>query len=182
MGLIAFWCSPVSANWSPPPGGRLCSAVHSIDSVALSTIANVATDIVILSIPVHALWSRQARFGRADRAGLAFVFAMGSVSIVAALVRFVCLALVRDVPRANITHTIDVWALVEIVSSVLAVCAPSCRAFGRMLGGRRGRQLGIEGGEATRRWNDDGMEGSLRDERDERDGVIEKVRADGEST
>ncbi|KAF3044068.1 hypothetical protein E8E12_008843 [Didymella heteroderae] len=87
MGLIAFWCTPVSSNWAPPPGGHLCSAVHSIDSVAISTIANVATDILILSIPVHALWARAKRFGKGDRAGLVFVFAMGSVSIVAAVVR-----------------------------------------------------------------------------------------------
>jgi hypothetical protein len=137
MGLIAFWCAPVSSNWSPPPGAHLCSAVHSIDSVAISTIANVATDIAVLSIPVHALWVRTKQFGRSEKAGLVFVFAMGSVSIVAALVRFVCLLLVRNVPKASITHTIDVWALVEIVSSLLAVCAPSCRAFGRMCGGRK---------------------------------------------
>lgn len=47
------------------------------------------------------------------------MFAMDSVSIVVALVRFVCLGLLRDVPKASITHTIGVWALVEIVSSIL---------------------------------------------------------------
>lgn len=177
MGLIAFWCTPVAANWSPPPGKHLCSAVHSIDSVAVSTIANVATDIVVLSIPVHALWSRKARFGSADTAGLVFVFAMGSVSIVAALVRFVCLALVRNVPRANITHTIDVWALVEIVSSVLAVCAPSCRAFGRMVGGKR-RRIGGDAGAGVRRRDFDGVEVGGLEENSERDGVVEKVVAD----
>ncbi|KAF3044533.1 hypothetical protein E8E11_009047, partial [Didymella keratinophila] len=114
MGLIAFWYSPVSANWKPPPGKRLCSVVHSINSVAISTLANVATDAVVLSIPVHALWIRAKQFGNGDRAVLVFVFAMGNVSNVVALVRFVCLALVRNVLKASITHTIEVWALVEI--------------------------------------------------------------------
>ncbi|KAF2631078.1 hypothetical protein BU25DRAFT_488521 [Macroventuria anomochaeta] len=146
MGLIAFWCTPVSANWSPPPGKPLCSAVHSINSVTISTIANITTDIVILSIPMHALWTRASKFGGTERAGLLFVFAMGGVSILAALVRFVCLKLVQGVPKASITHTIDVWALVEIVSSILAVCAPSCRAFVRMWGRREQRhgRLGSE--------------------------------------
>lgn len=129
MFLIAFWCSPVSANWSPPPGEHLCSAVHSISSVTISTFTNIATDIVILSIPISTLMATQ--LGNKERAGLAFVFLMGSVSIVAALVRFVTLKLVQSVPKASITHTIDVWALVEIVSSILAICLPSLRAFVR---------------------------------------------------
>lgn len=141
MGLIAFWYSPVSANWKPPPGKRLCSVVHSINSVAISTLANVATDAVVLSIPVHALWIRAKQFGNGDRAVLVFVFAMGNVSNVVALVRFVCLALVRNVLKASITHTIEVWALVEIVSSILTVCAPSCRAFERVWRRRGGQRI-----------------------------------------
>jgi hypothetical protein len=127
MFLIAFWCSPISLNWSPPPGQHLCSAVHSISSVTISTFTNIATDLVILSIPISTLLATQ--LGKTERAGLAFVFLMGSVSIVAALIRFVTLKLVQNVPRAEITHTIDVWALVEIVSSILAVCLPNLRTF-----------------------------------------------------
>ena len=90
--------------------------------------------------------------GRMDRAGLAFVFFMGSVSIIAALVRFATLKAVQNVPRAVITHTIDVWALVEIVSSILAVCAPSLRVFIRR---QRSVDHGVqrlesEGGESRR--------------------------------
>lgn len=136
MFLIAFWCSPISANWSPPPGEHLCSAVHSINSVTISTFANIGTDLIILSIPISTLLA--TKLGRTERAGLAFVFFMGSVSIVAALVRFICLKLVQSVPKASITHTIDVWALVEIVSSILAVCLPSLRTFVRKHGFSRG--------------------------------------------
>lgn len=129
MFLIAFWCSPVSANWAPPPGGSLCSAVHSISSVTISTFTNVATDLVILAIPISTLMA--TKLGSKERAGLAFVFLMGSVSIIAALVRFGTLKAVQSVPKASITHTIDVWALVEIVSSILAICLPALRAFVR---------------------------------------------------
>jgi len=102
MCLIAFWCSPISSNWNIE--GHLCSAVHSIESVTISTFTNVATDLVILSIPVSTLAGM--RLGKAERTGLIFVFLMGSVSIVAALVRFITLKLVEHVPRADITHTI----------------------------------------------------------------------------
>lgn len=137
MGLIAFWCTPISLNWSPPPGEHLCSAVHSMSSVTISTFTNIATDLVILSIPISTLLA--TKMNRTQRAGLAFVFLMGSVSILAALVRFVCLKLVQSTPRASITHTIDVWALVEIVSSILAVCLPSLRKFMRKHGAGRPR-------------------------------------------
>ncbi|KAH7398470.1 hypothetical protein BKA66DRAFT_453184 [Pyrenochaeta sp. MPI-SDFR-AT-0127] len=132
MFLIAFWCSPVSSNWSPPPGQSLCSAVHSMESVTISTFTNIATDLVILSIPISTLM--KANLGKSERAGLVFIFFMGSVSVLAALIRFICLKLVQSTPRASITHTIDVWALVEIVSSILAVCLPSLRMFVRRHG------------------------------------------------
>ncbi|KAJ4352323.1 uncharacterized protein N0V89_007671 [Didymosphaeria variabile] len=135
MFLIAFWCTPISLNWSPPPGEHLCSAVHSMSSVTVSTFTNITTDLVILSIPISTLLA--SKLNRTQRAGLAFVFLMGSVSILAALVRFICLKLVQSTPRASITHTIDVWALVEIVSSILAVCLPSLRTFMRRRGLRR---------------------------------------------
>lgn len=38
--------------------------------------------------------------------------AMGSVSVMVALVRFVCLVLVRDAPKTSITFKVGVWALV----------------------------------------------------------------------
>ncbi|KAF2265726.1 hypothetical protein CC78DRAFT_492819 [Lojkania enalia] len=126
MFLIAFWCSPISSNWIPHEG-HLCSAVHSMQSVTISTFTNIATDIVILAMPISTLMA--TKLGRKEKAGVAFVFLMGSVSIVAALVRFVTLKLVQSAPKAEITHTIDVWALVEIVSSILAVCLPSLRTF-----------------------------------------------------
>ncbi|OJD40565.1 archaeal flagellin n-terminal-like domain-containing protein [Diplodia corticola] len=205
VALLTRWCRPVSANWNVD--GELCSAVHDIHSVTVSTAANVATDLAILCIPLFALasllrrdfvvvvptnvgasasdgsgigishaadsyhlpqggssrsrsrsrWSSSSSssssssllsigglaFGKAELSGLALVLAMAALSITAATARFVTLELVRHVPKASITHTIDVWALVEIVASLLAVCLPSLRAFVR---GRRRAAAGKRGG------------------------------------
>ncbi|KAF2708958.1 hypothetical protein K504DRAFT_477360 [Pleomassaria siparia CBS 279.74] len=127
MFFIAFWCSPISLNWSPP--GNTCVRPCILFPVTVSTFTNIVTDLVMLYIPISTLLATQ--LGKTELAGLAFVFLMGSVSILAALVRFVTLKLVQNVPRAEVTHTIDVWALVEIVSSILAVCLPSLRTFVR---------------------------------------------------
>ena len=50
MVLLTAWYWPVSSNWDIE--GHLCLAVHDINSVNISTAANVATDLVILAFPV----------------------------------------------------------------------------------------------------------------------------------
>jgi hypothetical protein len=157
VGLLTRWCDPVSSNWNVD--GQLCSAVHDIRSVTVSTVANVVTDLAIVTLPLFALASlgrerrralttaergmgsnRPQGFTRAEVSAFVFVLLMAALSITAALTRWVTLWLVKDVPKANITHTIDVWALVEIVASLLAVCLPSLRTLGRR--GRTRREAG----------------------------------------
>ncbi|KAI0459188.1 hypothetical protein F5B21DRAFT_499813 [Xylaria acuta] len=136
--LLTRWCNPISRNWDI--NGELCSAVHDIRSVTISTVFNISTDLVILSLPIFALTTlsrerraltTETRVTKAEWSGFALVIAVAALSIVAALARWITLQLVHNVPKANITHTIDVWALVEIVASLLAVCLPSLRSFVR---------------------------------------------------
>ncbi|KAI1077912.1 hypothetical protein F5B20DRAFT_549739 [Whalleya microplaca] len=150
--LLTRWCTPISSNWDV--SGHLCSAVHDINSVTISTVANIATDLVILTLPLFALSSlsqgrkltMQSGIGKREVSGLAFVLCMAALSISAALARWVTLKLVQDVPKADITHTIDVWALVEIVASLLAVCLPSLRSFIRRKreANKRGTVMGVQ--------------------------------------
>ncbi|KAI1815912.1 hypothetical protein GGS20DRAFT_583968 [Poronia punctata] len=125
--LLLRWCDPVSRNWDI--NGHLCSAVHDIKSVTVSTAANISTDLVILTLPLFALGTlsrerrahtTETRITKAEWSGFALVIAVAALSILAALARWTTLKLVQSVPKANITHTIDVWALVEIVASLLA--------------------------------------------------------------
>ena len=127
MSLLTFWCNPISRNWNV--AGKLCSAVHSITSVTVSTFANIITDLMIVSIPISAIAASRLR--KIELVGIFFVLLMGSISIVAAVARFIVLKIVEHVPRSSITHTIDVCATIEIVASLAAVCMPSLRAFTR---------------------------------------------------
>ncbi|KAI1758113.1 hypothetical protein F4782DRAFT_13185 [Xylaria castorea] len=151
IALLTRWCDPVSRNWDID--GELCSAVHDIKSVTISTAANISTDLVILSLPIFALTTlsrerraltTETRVTKAEWSGFALVIAVAALSIVAALARWITLQLVHNVPKANITHTIDVWALVEIVASLLAVCLPTLRSFVRR--SRRENQRRIANG------------------------------------
>jgi cadmium resistance protein CadD (predicted permease) len=73
-------------------------------SVTISTFANVGTDLLIILLPLLVL--KQLNFQRAQVAVYAFVLAIGSVSILAALVRYGALRAVWGEPKAEITHTI----------------------------------------------------------------------------
>ncbi|KAI1415063.1 hypothetical protein F5Y13DRAFT_157768 [Hypoxylon sp. FL1857] len=138
MVLLTSWCSPVSRNWDIT--GHQCSAVHDIKSVSISTAANISTDLVILTVPLLALFTMnrerrrltmRTKMGKAEISGIVFVLCMAALSIIAALARWITLFLIRNAPKANITHTINVWSLVEIVASLVAVCMPSLRSFVR---------------------------------------------------
>ncbi|KAI1251362.1 hypothetical protein MGN70_005930 [Eutypa lata] len=153
MILLTAWCAPISSNWDIE--GHLCSAVHDIKSVSISTAANIATDLAILVLPLFQLISlirnrpsltaMRTKTGKAEIGGIVLVLCMAALSIIAALARWVTLDLVQNVPKANITHTIDVWALVEIVASLLAVCLPGLRVLVRKSRDKSRRGLGSEG-------------------------------------
>ncbi|KAI9772462.1 MAG: hypothetical protein M1840_000665 [Geoglossum simile] len=125
--LLSFWCQPTKLNWNVD--GHLCSAVHNLQSVTISTFTNVATDLLILAIPIMIFTSLSHSLSKREIYGLVFVFIIGSISITAALARFVALKLIEHVPRAEVTHTIDIWALVEIVASLIAVSLPALRVL-----------------------------------------------------
>ncbi|KAI0392269.1 hypothetical protein F5Y17DRAFT_366312 [Xylariaceae sp. FL0594] len=97
MILLTRWCDPVDRNWDID--GKLCSAVHDIRSVSISTVANISTDLVILSLPLFALASLgrerraltmdTARISKTEWSGFALVIAVAALSIIAALARWI---------------------------------------------------------------------------------------------
>ncbi|KAH0545509.1 hypothetical protein FGG08_000337 [Glutinoglossum americanum] len=138
MMLLSFWCHPTNLNWNVD--GHLCSAVHNIESVTVSTFTNVVTDLLILAVPIMVFARLSHGMNKREIYGLLFVFIIGSISITAALARFVVLKLVEHAPRAEVTHTIDVWALVEIVASLIAVSLPALRVLLRSRGSKDPRR------------------------------------------
>ena len=66
------------------------------------TFTNIATDLILLGIPISTM--ALSRMGRMELSGLFFIFLMGSLSIVAALGRFVVLYIVEKYGGASITR------------------------------------------------------------------------------
>jgi len=89
---------------------------------------NIATDILILAVPLSVLHTLQ--LGRRQAVALAVVFLIGGLSIFAAVARFVIIfPKIRRNAKAPIVHTYELWALIEITSSQLTVCLPALRGW-----------------------------------------------------
>lgn len=82
---MCLGCLPYHQNWqvNPPPPTTCSYRMH---DVYLSTILNVATDLLIVAIPLPTLWTMQAKLGR--RIGLTILLCSGIFVMVAAVIRF----------------------------------------------------------------------------------------------
>jgi hypothetical protein len=83
---LTLGCLPFNLNWqvSPPPPAE-CSL--RMQDVWVSTILNVVTDLLILTIPVPALW-KMSGISMARKICLMLLLCSGIFVISAALVRF----------------------------------------------------------------------------------------------
>lgn len=85
--------------------------------------------LIVIMLPIMVL--KNLTFRKSALWGWLFILFIGSISIVAAIVRYGALRAVWGQPKASVTHTIDVSSMVEITTSLLAVCSPSLRVFFR---------------------------------------------------
>jgi len=127
MLLQTLWCRPIWTNWTLDPL-RGCSATGNTTTLPLWSFMNIATDILILAVPLSVLHTLQ--LGRRQAVALAVVFLIGGLSIIAAVARFVIIfPKIRRNAKAPIVHTYELWALIEITSSQLTVCLPALRGW-----------------------------------------------------
>ncbi|KAH0604839.1 uncharacterized protein H6S33_006507 [Morchella sextelata] len=121
--LHSSWCRPIFTNWD-----GTCNATGNTTTLPLWSFLNIFTDIFILILPLSVLHTLQ--LGRRQLAGLVVVFFIGSLSIIAAIARFVDIyPKIRKDPNAPIVHTYELWACVEITMGQLVVCLPALRAY-----------------------------------------------------
>ncbi|KAK4498436.1 hypothetical protein PRZ48_011094 [Zasmidium cellare] len=82
---LTLGCLPYQQNWQvkPPPPAKCSLRMH---DVWVSTILNVLTDLLILAIPLPALWKMSIDLWK--KVGLVLLLCSGIFVITAALVRF----------------------------------------------------------------------------------------------
>lgn len=84
----------------------------------------------VLVLPFSVLWASTPKLWTRQIIALAVVFFIGGLSIFAAIARFfVIYPKVRRDEKASIINTYELWALVEITTSQMAVCLPALRVY-----------------------------------------------------
>ncbi|KAL7267456.1 hypothetical protein RUND412_009960 [Rhizina undulata] len=126
MFLSGFICRPFHRNWEYVPNAcRIVSA----ETVLLSTILNVSTDLLIMVLPLLILRSFTIR--RRDKFAIMFLMSLGMMSITAASVRvfvFTKMHLTDSLDLSN-ARKIELLSVVELAAVFIAACSPSLRAF-----------------------------------------------------
>ena len=83
--IVCLGCLPFVQNWqvNPPPPPQCSMRMHDIWA---STILNVFTDLMILTIPIPTLWG--SRFSTGKKIGLTLLLCSGLFVMSAAVIRF----------------------------------------------------------------------------------------------
>lgn len=129
--MHTFSCRPISLNWT---GGihRTCSSYDLMPNLAVLTVTNITTDMFIMAVPLLALKSLGLR-GH-ERWSFAFVFLIGSTSVVAVALRY---AFAWKLHTAEGRYDLvelewrKVFITLETTCAECAFCLPAMRKLAR---------------------------------------------------
>ncbi|RSL87674.1 hypothetical protein CEP52_015456 [Fusarium oligoseptatum] len=119
--ITVIWahCTPVHKNWQvyPNPGDACTLAVANYLTLV---VLNIATDLVIVSIPVPLLWTVKLSIKRKLIIGV--LLCSGVFIMIATLLR--CVLSLRDIKGIN---TSTIWAIRETFVGIIAVNAAAIK-------------------------------------------------------
>ncbi|KAF8429295.1 hypothetical protein EV426DRAFT_703090 [Tirmania nivea] len=122
------WCTPVYLNWTTSLADfHGTGSIDNVTTLTIGSFLNVATDIMIFILPLLIVQSFNLK--RRERWGLCFIFAVGTLSITASVVRYYELYAPFGHPLASIKDVwvALLWSTVEIMAGFIAFCLPSFR-------------------------------------------------------
>lgn len=113
-------CTPVAKAWNPTIKG---TCINLRGSFIGNAVPNIVTDILILALPIHALWQLDTNFWL--KMQLSFVFLLGSFVVFTAIYRFTTLFAFNQLDTTWTLATSCAWVVVEVASGVISVCLPT---------------------------------------------------------
>ncbi|KAI2642230.1 hypothetical protein GGS21DRAFT_501572 [Xylaria nigripes] len=124
--LILAACKPFSANWAP----QEVQMIHCLNKEAVfvwGTLPNIITDVVLLAIPLPIVWKLHA--STRLRLALTVTFVIGSIGLVASILRFYSFYNTNSFIDATFNATeLIVWTIAEpgiyLISASLLVLRP----------------------------------------------------------
>ncbi|KAI0424306.1 hypothetical protein F5Y09DRAFT_353572 [Xylaria sp. FL1042] len=119
---ICASCKPFAKLWDPTLPGT-CSANREIIDIS-TAVTNLASDLIILLLPQQIIWKLKLKTQK--NIGIAFVFCVGMLAIVAAAFRVH--ASIRFFSSKDKTYqvtSVALWGIAELTCGILIYCFPS---------------------------------------------------------
>ncbi|OOF96476.1 hypothetical protein ASPCADRAFT_514763 [Aspergillus carbonarius ITEM 5010] len=120
--LFIFICVPVQKLWYPSLPGRCINQVGTWIANATSTIA---TDLVILLLPLPQVWKLQLRLS--EKIALTVAFGLGFFVIFASAYRFTVLFSYTSTDSSYTLAPVVGWTAIEMSAGIVSACLPTIR-------------------------------------------------------
>ena len=133
IGCVIFYvgnCRPIEANWIHGLPGSTCGNQQ---AGWLGTgIANIITDVAILSLPMRSVWHLQ--LPRRTKTALVGIFGIGFITVIVSIVRLVTLLQINLNDFTYDAVPADIFSAFEPTLMITCACMPIMRPlFRRML-------------------------------------------------
>ncbi|RAL03464.1 uncharacterized protein BO80DRAFT_491732 [Aspergillus ibericus CBS 121593] len=120
--LFIFICVPVQKLWYPSLPGHCISQVGTWIANATSTIA---TDLIILFLPLPQVWKLQLRLS--EKVALTVAFGLGFFVIFASAYRFTVLFSYTALDSSYTLAPTVGWTAIEMSAGIVSACLPTIR-------------------------------------------------------
>ncbi|MCJ1403834.1 hypothetical protein MMC11_007057 [Xylographa trunciseda] len=119
-----FQCSPIAFQWDKTIAGGTCFNIEA--AFKASGAPNIATDAVILVLPIPTVWRLKASWVR--KAGLMIVFLTGSIGTIASCMRMRSMFLTEAfIDNTWASVTLVGWSIAEAGLYLIAACLVALR-------------------------------------------------------
>ncbi|KAF2807090.1 uncharacterized protein BDZ99DRAFT_73700 [Mytilinidion resinicola] len=121
--LFAFQCTPVKGFWDVN-ARQHCYDLGTVQFIFVGM--NVATDLVLLAIPMPIFRSMKLR--KAEKRSLIIIFALGGFSAVTCLLRIPYIILsTKSLDSTYQSYGLIIWSRVELSVAIFCACLPALR-------------------------------------------------------
>ncbi|GME36792.1 Barwin-related endoglucanase [Neofusicoccum parvum] len=119
--VAAFECIPVEKYWNRRLPGK---CINGRDTFLANAVMNIATDFIIIGIPVPSLMKLQV--GLAKKLGLMFAFSLGMVVCAISIARIPMVMLAFKAGKPG-NLSLMMWSAIELNVAIICACLPSIR-------------------------------------------------------
>ncbi|KAL2062161.1 hypothetical protein VTL71DRAFT_6427 [Oculimacula yallundae] len=150
-GTLIFFCLPVSAFWDVSLR-RLpttyCYPINHFTNISLmNTSFNIATDVLLASLPAHVIWHLQ--INHRQKISLIGVLSLGYAAVALGVVKAIKQVELSNDKDATWSQSVQMWGYVQLNVSIIASCMPALRPLfswlsDTMSSGHRSRGTGAQ--------------------------------------